>query len=65
MNTGKVMTISRFFKEYQRKYPDSSLTERQLRIAAKNGDLRCARSGRLFLVTEESFLRWISGEDNK
>lgn len=60
-----VKTLKKFFEDYKRANPNSSLTERQLRVAAKNGDLRCARSGRLFLVTEEAFRRWISGEDNK
>lgn len=65
MNAGSVKTIKQFYRDYKKNHPDTDLTERQLRVAAKNGDLRCARSGRLFLVTEEAFRRWIFGEDNK
>ena len=56
-----VKTLARFFRDYAREHPESDLTERQLRVACANGTLKCARSGRLYLISEEAFERWIDG----
>lgn len=60
----EVKTLAKFFRDYKAEHPDSDLTERQLRIACANGTLKCARSGRLFLISEAQFEKWAGGESD-
>lgn len=60
----EVKTLARFYRDYKAEHPDSDLTERQLRIACANGTLRCARAGRLFLISEAQFEKWLNGGNN-
>lgn len=60
----EVKTLAKFFRDYKAEHPDSDLTERQLRIACTTGTLKCARSGRLFLISETQFEKWAGGESD-
>lgn len=60
----EVKTLARFYRDYKAEHPDSDLTERQLRIACTTGTLKCARSGRLFLISETQFEKWAGGESD-
>lgn len=57
-------TVARFYRDYKREHPDSDLTERAIRIACANGSLKCARAGRLILITEKQFEAWLNGGNN-
>ena len=59
--TDTIKTISKFYRDYKQEHPDTDLTERQLRIAVSSGNLKCARSGRLFLISKKNFEQWVNG----
>ena len=58
----EIKTLARFFRDYKAEHPGSDLTERQLRVACANGTLKCARAGRLFLISDVAFEKWARGE---
>jgi excisionase family DNA binding protein len=52
-------TIPRLIEHYKGLFPDSQLSERAIRQAVKNGNLRAVFVGTRALITTENFERWL------
>lgn len=55
-------TIPKLYEEHKRSCPDSCLSERAIRLAAKEGNLHSVKVGNRTLISIEAFNHWLEGK---
>lgn len=58
----RMRTITSAYKEIKELDPNSALTQNQLRVMVKNGDISYAKAGRTILINLDTLLDYLNSQ---